>query len=96
MTEKELEMFAIYSYDQESRGVSELELPSYASNSSNISMFGVGSKQAGFYLGNRMHVISKSALQESVLEMVLDEEIMQQRDSRGETVSNISPSLAYI
>ncbi len=74
MNETELRRFAVYSdakdYSNSTR------------SSSNISMFGVGSKQAGFYLGDRIHVVTKSLeLQGAILELSLDETEMGQKTS---------------
>ncbi len=74
MNEAELRRFAVYS-DAKSYSDSD-------HSSSNISKFGVGSKQAGFYLGERIHVVTKSLeLRGSVLELALDEQEMGERSS---------------
>ncbi len=72
MNETELRRFAIYS-DAKDYSTS-------TQSSSNISKFGVGSKQAGFYLGERIHVVTKSLeLQGASLELSLDEKEMGER-----------------
>jgi Histidine kinase-, DNA gyrase B-, and HSP90-like ATPase len=73
MNQKELEEFATYSLDRKTRGLIDERDPS------GISKFGVGAKQAGFYLGDRMRVITKSSTTENVMELVLDEHEFKER-----------------
>ena len=73
--------FAVYSLDKESRGL----MPSNE-NSSNISKFGVGAKQAGFYLGNRIHVLTSVADSSDILELILDKNAIEQRFHNNEDV----------
>jgi hypothetical protein len=93
MTVEELKRFARYSDAKE-----------YSSNSqenpTNISMFGVGSKEAGFYLGERLHVVTNSSqLNDKYLELVLDENEMEQKYRNEENVClsllcHLTPSLS--
>jgi HSP90 family molecular chaperone len=74
------------------RGMSEREIMRFAKycdpkeyetdasrNPTNISRFGVGSKEAGFYLGDRLHVLTKSQELDDVIELVLDESEMEEK-----------------
>jgi HSP90 family molecular chaperone len=85
MTVEDLTHFATYSFTREARGYA----PSAAttSNASNISKFGVGAKQGGFFLGDRIHVITKSDASEDVLEISLDEQNFNDRFLKEEDVS---------
>lgn len=79
MDEKALNDFGVYSLDKVSRGLN----PSNE-NTSNISKFGVGAKQAGFFLGDRIHVLTSDAESSSILEMVLDREAIEGKASNDE------------
>ena len=50
-----------------------------AQNPTNISRFGVGSKEAGFFLGDRLHVLTKSQELDEAIELVLDESEMEEK-----------------
>ena len=56
--------FATYSLDQETRGNR-----ASASNKSFISKFGVGAKQAGFFLGDSIQVFTKQLNSDKYLEL---------------------------
>jgi hypothetical protein len=62
-----LQKLPVYGLDMESRGLT----PSNE-NASNISKFGVGAKQAGFYLGTQIHVLTSVKGSSEVLELILD------------------------
>ena len=74
MTESDLKSFATYSFDQESRGIIHNDFERH----SHISKFGVGAKEAGFFLGDSFRVITKSK-QSSVCEMLMDEAEYERR-----------------
>jgi HSP90 family molecular chaperone len=80
MNAQQLTEFATYSLDQESRGNDP------STNYSDISKFGVGAKQGGFYLGDRIHIFTKNAKEESVLEFCLDESEFEEKYRRNEPV----------
>jgi structural maintenance of chromosomes flexible hinge domain-containing protein 1 len=74
---KELQEFATYSLDQVTKG-KELK-----SGKSMISKFGVGAKNAGFYLGEKLCVITKKKQSTKVLELVLDKKGMDEKYREG-------------
>ena len=80
MNVQHLTEFATFSLDRECRGYVASEADQYS-----ISKFGVGAKQAAFYLGNRVRVITKME-NEPILELCLDKEVFRERASRGEDV----------
>jgi hypothetical protein len=81
MDEACLNEYATYALDQETRGLQgKINDPSY------ISKFGVGAKQAGFYLGSRIRVVTKSADSDKVRELVLDNVELKRRFTAGEVV----------
>lgn len=77
MDMKELQEFATYSLDQVTKG-KELK-----SGKSMISKFGVGAKNAGFYLGEKLCVITKNKTSTNVLELVLDKKGMDEKYREG-------------
>jgi hypothetical protein len=81
MNTRQIKEFATYSLDQESRGNDP------STNSCDISKFGVGAKQGGFYLGDRLHIFTKNREEESVLEFCLDENKFQEKFQGGEQVT---------
>lgn len=83
MDVKALQEFSTYSLDQESRSQAPV-----GNDTTFISKFGVGGKEAGFYLGDRIRVITRreELAGSDVLDLVLDEEIFKQRQLRGEEV----------
>ena len=76
MDEKGLEQFATYSLDKETR----------KQNENFISKFGVGAKQSGFFLGDRVKVITCPVTSSNVFELVLDEKVFEDRYQKGEQV----------
>ena len=79
-----LKAFATYSLDQETRG-----FRAQGGEHTFISKFGVGAKQAGFFLGDRIRVITKAAAVESsseVMELILDRAEFEARFQAGEEV----------
>jgi structural maintenance of chromosomes flexible hinge domain-containing protein 1 len=81
MSRQTLADFAVYSLDKESRGLD----PSNE-NASNISKFGVGAKQAGFYLGTRIHVLTSASGSSKILELILDKDTIEKRFHNNEDV----------
>jgi hypothetical protein len=81
MDRETLSNFAVYSLDKESRGLT----PSNE-NASNISKFGVGAKQAGFYLGTRIHVLTSAQGSSEVLELILDKNVIEEKFHNNEDV----------
>jgi hypothetical protein len=82
MDEKGLREFAVYSLDQETRG----RAPNEADKHSFISKFGVGAKQAGFFLGKSIRVLSKMASADKVCELYLDQSKFRERYEAEENV----------
>ena len=81
MDRKTLAEFAVYSLDKESRMLNPSK-----DNSSNISKFGVGAKQAGFYLGTRIHVLTTTSGSSKILELILDKNEIEERFFNDEDV----------
>ena len=79
MDEKGLQEFGTYALNQESRG-------NRADSSSFISKFGVGAKEAGFYIGNKIHVITSPKGSFDVKEMKMDKDGYIQREQQGFSV----------
>ena len=73
--------YATYGLDPETRGYRAED-----GDQSFISKFGVGAKQAGFFLGDRIRVVTKTAESPTVLELVLDRGEFDQRFKSGEEV----------
>ena len=75
----DLKVFATYSLDQEDR----LQQPK-PGDTSFISKFGVGAKEAGFYLANRIRIISNKSLAPGlVYDYCMDEGDYQRRQREG-------------
>lgn len=81
MDKSGLQAFATYSLDQETRNLSP-----EAGDRSHISKFGVGVKQAGFFLGDRIHVITKVLNGNSVREFTLSKESFAERARTNQNV----------
>lgn len=78
----DLQVFATYSLDQEDR----LQQPK-PGDTSFISKFGVGAKEAGFYLANRIRIISNKSLSSGlVYDYCMDEGDYQRRQREGHRV----------
>ena len=79
MDTKGLKEFAVFSLDQNTKR--------QANNDDNlgnfISKYGVGAKQAGFYLGSRMRVVTKTCNSDKVSELNLDRHQFEQRYRDG-------------
>lgn len=82
MDENCLREFAIYSLDQETRG----RAPTETDKHSYISKFGVGAKQAGFFLGKSIRVLSKVQGADKVCELYLDQGKFRERFEAEENV----------
>ena len=76
MNENGLREFATYSLDKETRKQSD----------NFISKFGVGAKQSGFFLGDRIRVITSPKESSKVFELLLDEEVFEKRYQDGKRV----------
>jgi hypothetical protein len=81
-----LKAFATYSLDQETRG-----FRAQGGEHTFISKFGVGAKQAGFFLGDRIRVITQAAESSTggssdVMELILDRAEFEARFQAGEEV----------
>jgi structural maintenance of chromosomes flexible hinge domain-containing protein 1 len=94
MTELEIQKFAKYGDPKypntAEQDHSELDTSSEqdpSNDPTNISMFGVGSKEAGFYLGDTIHIITKSKSSEKVIEFVLDEKEMEEKHHNNQDVT---------
>jgi hypothetical protein len=81
MDQKTIEQFATYSLDKATRGI----MPEY-SKQTNIGKFGVGAKQAAFYFGDRVRVITKCKKSEKVMEFSLDRNEFEERHKNNEDV----------
>ena len=94
MTQEQLEIFARYSYSKELRNRSGSTHLAEKTSVSNISKYGVGAKQAGFFLGHRLHVITKTAGSSSVLEFMMCPDEMKERFRNNE--DNVSCILSTL
>lgn len=72
MTRSTIEEFATYALDRKTR-----KLGTEDKGRSAIGKFGVGAKQAAFYLGNKMRVITKRKENPRVMEFVFDTEVLE-------------------
>ncbi|XP_073245527.1 structural maintenance of chromosomes flexible hinge domain-containing protein 1-like [Porites lutea] len=87
MSYEGLKAFATYFLSQADRGLEKEEvdlIPAYLDGA--ISKFGVGATQAGFYLGNRIKVITKKEECPYVTEITISKEKLQQRAKEGKPV----------
>jgi len=83
MTEEDLKCFAKYSFDQESRGIQH----NVGERNNHISKFGVGAKEAGFYLGNKLRVVTRAGGAGACMhELSMDEGEYAKRFGRQENV----------
>jgi hypothetical protein len=83
MSDVELKCFAKYSFDQESRGIEH----NINDRSDHISKFGVGAKEAGFFLGDKLRVVSRPNARDACLhELSMDEREYAARFERDENV----------
>ena len=77
-----LRYFATHSLNHESRNIlaklDKAVLPD-APTDSHLSKFGVGAKQAGFFLGSRIRVITRQKSQTQVKQLVIDEKVLDER-----------------
>jgi hypothetical protein len=79
MGPQEVPQFATYSLDRNTRGFVQ-------NDETSISKFGVGAKQAGFFLGSRVRAVTKQSGSDVVHEFILDEELFKERFDNGEDV----------
>ncbi|XP_078348913.1 structural maintenance of chromosomes flexible hinge domain-containing protein 1-like [Oculina patagonica] len=87
MTYEGLKAFATYFLSQADRGLEKEEvdlIPAYLDGA--ISKFGVGATQAGFYLGDRIKVITKREECPYVTEISISKEKLQERAKEGKPV----------
>jgi hypothetical protein len=77
MGPRELTHFATFALDQESRSTPSSQF---------ISKFGVGAKQAGFFLGDKLCITTRRLGENSILELDLDEEEFERRERNREAV----------
>ncbi|RZK32765.1 MAG: hypothetical protein EOO63_00245, partial [Hymenobacter sp.] len=75
MTADDIKAFATFALDRRTRQI----LPSNPGEGTSISKFGVGAKQAGFYLGSNIAILTKTRSVDHVLTFVMDEEEFEQR-----------------
>lgn len=88
MNKSDISQFTILSLshkDREKMG----ETPRSLRNTVKISKFGVGAKQAGFALGNRIRVVTKKREDRTVREVSLDEKLMMQKQVAGESNESV-------
>lgn len=81
MDQKTIEQFATYSLDKATRGL----IPE-KSKKSNIGKFGVGAKQAAFYFGDRVRIITKCKKSPKVMEFSLDRDGLEERYKNDQDV----------
>lgn len=86
MDQEELSEFAVHALSQEARE-SRGGTKRSAQNSVKISKFGVGAKQAGFFLGNKIRVVTKkmsTSVREFSIDLgVMDKEFLENGISRN-------------
>ena len=75
MDEMRIQQYATFALTKEKRNI----MPNASGNASFIGKFGVGAKQAGFYLGKRIKLITKTKDSSSVLQFTLDYEELQRK-----------------
>ncbi|XP_068438024.1 structural maintenance of chromosomes flexible hinge domain-containing protein 1 isoform X2 [Clinocottus analis] len=88
MTSKQLKNWAVYRLSKFSRKDEEYVRPGPVRRSlnSDISFFGVGGKQAVFYIGNSTRIITKSVGSQDVHELVLSKEEFERKEREKEDV----------
>lgn len=89
MDEQGVQKFATYALSQNARGFTEADL----SDSACISKFGVGVKQAGFFLGDRIELLTKTAAQPASLTFAIDKAELQQK--HDEQLSNVYSGVVH-
>ena len=77
MDELRIQQYATFALTKEKRNI----VPNASGNSSFIGKFGVGAKQAGFYLGKRIKLITKTEDAVHPLQFTLDYEELQRKTS---------------
>lgn len=77
MDELLIQQYATFALTKEKRNI----VPNVSGNSSFIGKFGVGAKQAGFYLGKRIKLITKTSEAQHPLQFTLDYEELQKRNN---------------
>ena len=80
MTKKNIKDFARYALGQREQGINP------SSGKSMISKFGVGAKNAGFFLGDKVSIITKTAGDENVREFTLDKGEFNRKSELKENV----------
>lgn len=80
MDELRIQQYATFALTKEKRNI----VPNASGNSSFIGKFGVGAKQAGFYLGKRIKLITKTAEATHPLQFTLDYEELQKKKSEDQ------------
>lgn len=88
MTQQDVMNFARYALDQETKAADGIH-SSYTDGgvgNHSISKFGVGAKEAGFFLGDRMTVVSKNRDVDYICELTLDEKEYEQRYKNQQSV----------
>ncbi len=81
MNRANIQDFATYSLDRATRSLTE-----DVASQSFISKFGVGAKQAGFFLGDRIRILTKTASEDVVREFTLDNLDFEERYRNQEEV----------
>ena len=72
MTSETIKEFATYALDKSTRGINETHFAA-------LGKFGVGAKQAGFYLGNRIRILTKCKDNDRVMEFSFDKDAFRKR-----------------
>jgi hypothetical protein len=76
MTEEAIKEFATFSLDKVTKGFTKDDI-----RQSSIGKFGVGAKQAGFYFGDRVRVVTKCNDNPKVMEFTLDRDEFQRKSN---------------
>lgn len=96
MTVEDIKAFATFALDRRTRNIAPVD----ESDPRYISKFGVGAKQAGFYLGTNISIVTKPRAQGRVLNFTMDEKAFEERyhnqtNVYSDTVHNYSSTEEY-
>ena len=86
MDELRIQQYATFALTKEKRNI----VPSKAGDASFIGRFGVGAKQAGFYLGKRIKLITKTNDSPEILQFTLDFDELQNKTKEKQYTGDIN------
>ncbi|XP_065660153.1 structural maintenance of chromosomes flexible hinge domain-containing protein 1 isoform X3 [Hydra vulgaris] len=86
MYAEEIKAFLSYFLTQKDRGIDYEEPLSYGFLDGNISKFGVGATQAGFYLGNTIKVVTKTKDSKFINEISISKDVLHERAKYNQPV----------